>query len=106
MLTANLATYLGSALIVIAIFAVLFSPYRRWLGFMLAGMMFWAVLELVRFGIQSVFVLPTTYSYLSALSIAMVLLTLLLLREDRAAQKQLADRRYIEHTPIYDEEQL
>ena len=105
MFTASLATNLGLAMIVIAIVAVLLSPYRRWIGFMFAGMMFWGVLELVRFGVQSVFDLPTTYSYLTALSLAMVLLTLLLLREDRVAQKQLANRRYIEHTPIYDDEQ-
>ena len=27
-----------------------FSPYRRWLGFMLAGMLSWGLLEVVRFG--------------------------------------------------------
>lgn len=104
MLTLNVATYIGGALILFSVIAVLLSPYRRWLGFMLAGMLFWAVLELVRFAVQSAFDISTTYSYLIALSFAMFMLTLLLLREDREAQKQLANRRFIEHTPIYDDE--
>lgn len=104
MYTASFATSLGIVMIVLAIVAVMMSPYRRWIGFMFAGMLFWGVLELLRFAVQNVFELSTTYSYLTAVSLAMLLLTLLLLREDRLAQKQLANRRYIEHTPVYDDE--
>ena len=87
MWTANYATIMGFGLIVAALVAVFFSPYRRWLSFMLAGMVFWGLLEMVRFGIQSVFIIPLTYSYLCALSPAMLAITMLLLREDHRAQK-------------------
>lgn len=105
MLTAGFATLLGVALIALALAVVFFSPYRRWLGFMLAGMVFWGLLEVVRYGVQSLFEMPITYSYLAALSLAMVGVTLVLLREDRVAQKALENRQYIEHTPVYDDDQ-
>jgi len=105
MWTANYATIMGFGLIVAALVAVFFSPYRRWLSFMLAGMVFWGLLEMVRFGIQSVFIIPLTYSYLCALSLAMLAITMLLLREDHRTQKALAKRQYIEHTPVYEDDQ-
>jgi|SRR5690554_1856624 hypothetical protein len=105
MLTANLATIVGLSLVAAALIAVFFSPYRRWLSFMLAGMAFWGILETVRFSVQTVFELPVTYSYLSALTLAMIVVTLLLLREDRRAERALAKRRYIEHTPVYEDDQ-
>ena len=37
MVTANFAAIAGFSLIAVALVAVFFSPYRRWLGFMLAG---------------------------------------------------------------------
>lgn len=52
MVTANFAAIAGLSLIAVALVAVFFSPYRRWLGFMLAGMFFWGLLEVVRFGVQ------------------------------------------------------
>ena len=105
MLTANLATIVGLSLVAAALIAVFFSPYRRWLSFMLAGMAFWGILETVRFSVQTVFELPVTYSYLSALTLAMIVVTLLLLREDRRAERALAKRRYIEHTPVNEDDQ-
>ena len=98
------ATIFGFSLIAVALAAVFFSPYRHWLGFMCAGMLFWGMLEGVRFGVRSVFELSVTYSYLAALSVAMLGLTAFLLREDHRAQKALANRRYIEHTPVYEED--
>jgi hypothetical protein len=47
MVTANLP-HGGDWLDCLALSAVFFSPYRRWLGFMLAGMAFWGLLEVVR----------------------------------------------------------
>ena len=70
MLTANLATIVGLSLVAAALIAVFFSPYRRWLNFMLAGMVFWGLLEVVRYSVQRVFELPITYSYLSAIFLA------------------------------------
>ena len=53
MVTANLATIAGLSLISAALVAVFFSPYRRWLSFMLAGMLAWGLIEVIRFGAQT-----------------------------------------------------
>lgn len=102
---ANFTMWVGFGLIAVAVIAVFFSPYRRWLGFMLAGMISWGLLEVVRFGVQTMFEMSVAYSYLTALSLAMVTVTFILLREDKQTQKQLAKRRYIEHTPVYKDDQ-
>lgn len=105
MVTANLATIVGLSLIAAALIAVFFSPYRRLLSFMCAGMLFWGLIEVVRFGTQAIFELPMTYSYLTASMSAMVVVAMLLIREDRRAERALIERRCIEHTPVYEEEQ-
>lgn len=105
MVTANLATIVGLSLIAAALIAVFFSPYRRLLSFMFAGMLFWGLIETVRFSTQIVFDLPIAYSYLTALMLAMSIVIILLLREDRRAERALAKRRYIEHTPVYEDDQ-
>ena len=105
MVTANLATIVGLSLIAAALIAVFFSPYRRLLSFMFAGMLFWGLIETVRFITQIVFDLPIAYSYLTALMLAMSIVIVLLLREDRRAERALAKRRYIEHTPVYEDDQ-
>lgn len=104
MVTATFATIVGFGLIATALATVFFSPYRHWLGFMFAGMIFWGVLEAIRYSVQNIFELSMAYSYLTALSLAMVALTVFLLREDSRAQKALANRQYIEHTPVYEDE--
>ena len=104
MVTVTFATLLGFALIAVALAAVFFSPYRHWLGFMLAGMLFWGALESIRFGVQNIFDMSVAFSYLTAISLAMVALTGYLLREDHRAQKAVQNRRYIEHTPVYEDE--
>ncbi len=69
-------------------------------GCFLGGYWKWSV-----FGVQVTFEMPVTYSYLTALSLAMVMVTFVLLREDKQAQKALANRQYIEHTPVYEDDQ-
>jgi len=49
----------------------------------------------VRFGVQVTFEMPVTYSYLTALSLAMVMVTFILLREDKQAQKALAFQKQL-----------
>lgn len=106
MATADLASIVGISLVAVALIAVFFSPYRRWLSFMMAGMVFGGLLEAVRFSVQTVFEFPVTYSYLAAISFAMVMMTILLLVEDRRAERAaVAKRRYIEHTPVYEDDQ-
>ena len=102
---ANFTMWVGFGLIAVAVIAVFFSPYRRWLGFMMAGMLCWGLLEVVRFSVQTLFEMSVAYSYLTALSFAMITVTFVLLREDKQAQKQLANRQYIEHTPVYKDDQ-
>ncbi len=104
MVTTVIATIVGFGLIAVALMAVFFSPYRHWLGFMFGGMLFWGLLEAIRFSVQNVFDMSVSYSYLTALSIAMLGLTAFLLREDSRAQKALANRRCIEHTPVYEDD--
>ena len=104
MVTANFATILGMSLVAAAVIAVFFSPYRRWLSFMLAGMLAWGLIEVIRFGAQTLFELPMAHSYLTAMASAMTVFSLMLLREDRRAERALAKRRCIEHTPVYDDE--
>ena len=102
---ANFTMWVGFGLIAVAIIAVFFSPYRRWLSFMMAGMLCWGLLEVVRFSVQTLFEMSVAYSYLTALSFAMITVTFVLLREDKQTQKQLAKRQYIEHTPVYKDDQ-
>ena len=104
MVTATFATIIGFFLIAVALTTVFFSPYRHWLGFMCAGMLFWGILEAIRFSVQTLLSLSVAYSYLTALSLAMLTLAAFLLREDRRAQQALQDRQYIEHTAVYEEE--
>ena len=104
MLTANVATLIGIGVLSAVSIAVYFSPYRRWLGFMLAGMAAWGLVECMRFAAQSLFELPMSYSYLSALTILMLMMTIILVLEDRRMERVTAKRRYIEHTPVYEED--
>lgn len=105
MVTAHLATIVGLSFIAAALIAVFFSPYRRVLGFMFAGMLFWGMIEVIRFSTKILFELPMALSYLTAFMSAMALVTLLLFREDRRAERALAKRRYIEHTPVQEDDQ-
>ena len=102
---ANFTMWVGFGLIAVAVIAVFFSPYRRWLSFMMAGMLCWGLLEVVRFGVQTLFEMAVAYSYLTALSFAMITVTFVLLREEKKKKKQLATRQYIEHTPVYKDDQ-
>lgn len=105
MLTANFATILGLSLVAVAVIAVFFSPYRRWLNYMLAGMLAWGMIEVIRFGTQTIFELPMAYSYLVALMSGMAVFILMLFAEDRRAEQRAAKPQYIEHTPVYEDDQ-
>lgn len=105
MVTANFTAILGLCLVAAAVIAVFFSPYRRWLNYMLAGMLAWGMIEVIRFGTQTIFELNMAYSYLAALMTAMAVFILMLLAEDRRAERALAKRQYIEHTPVYEDDQ-
>ena len=103
--TANFATILGMSLVAAAVIAVFFSPYRRWLNYMLAGMLVWGMVEVIRFGTQAVFELTMISRYFVALMTTMTVFILMLLLEDRRAERASAKRQYIEHTPVYEDDQ-
>lgn len=105
MLTAHIASVVGLGLLSAAIIAVLFSAYRRWLGFMLAGMLVWGLIEVIRFGSQTLFEIPMAYSYLVALSLMILAITVVLILEDRRAERAVRKHRYVEHTPVYEDKQ-
>ena len=105
MLTANIASVVGLSLVSVAIIAVFLSPYRRWLGFMLAGMLVWGLIEVIRFSTQILFEMPMAYGYLLALTTAILAVIGILVMEDRRAERALEKRRYVEHTPVYEDEQ-
>lgn len=104
MLTAHFANIVGLSLIGIAFLAIFVSPYRHWLGFTIAGMVFWSVVEAFRVGIEYLFTCSTISSYLTAISIALGSLILILLYFDRLSQKSFDGQNIIEHTPVYDSE--
>ena len=97
--------WIGFGLIAVAIMTVFFSPYRHWLGFMVAGMLCWGILEVIRFSVQNLFEISLGYSYLAAFGLLMIMVPFMLLRIDRYEQKQLAKRQCIEHTPVSKDEQ-
>lgn len=105
MLTANIASVVGLGLVSAALIAVFFSPYRRWLGFMLAGMCVWGLIEAMRLSTQLLLDVPMAYSYLIALTTTIMAIIMLLVIEDRRAERARVKRRYIEHTPVYEDEQ-
>ncbi len=73
---------------------------------MVAGMVLWESWKSFALGVQAVFEMPITYSYLTALTSAMLYCDdVSLLREDRRAERALAQRRCIEHTPVYEDDQ-
>ncbi|MEB5477146.1 hypothetical protein OZX61_00525 [Acinetobacter sp. ESL0695] len=105
MLTASFASMVGTFLIMIALVSVYFSPYRHWLGFMLAGMVFWGAIEIMRLSIQYTLQCSISSSYLISAFIGMIGLLFVLLRLNRVEQKTIANRQLIEHTPVYDDKQ-
>jgi hypothetical protein len=105
MLTANVASVVGIGFVSAAVIAVFFSPYRRWLGFMLAGMLVWGLIEVIRLGTHLLFEWPMAWGYLVASTATIMSIMSLLVIEDRRAERAIAKRRYIEHTPIYEDEQ-
>lgn len=104
MITIPNAMFMGFGILAIAIGLVLFSPYRRWLAFMFAGMAFWGVLELLRFGVQSVFDISLMGAYLLAMSLVFVVMTVVLMYEDQRIRRNEKKVVCIEHTPVYDQD--
>ena len=102
MITSTTGMMLGGGLLATGILIILFSPYRRWLAFMLAGMMFWSFLEAVRAGSQYLFSFNDFQGYMTGIGSALALLASWLAATEQKVEE--APVLYIEHTPVYDDE--
>ena len=93
---------IGSSLLAAGLVIIFFSPYRRWLGFMLAGMLFWCFLEVIRVASQYIFDFNDFQGYMSGIGVALALLGTWLAATEQKTTAPI--KRYIEHTPVYDDE--
>lgn len=102
MLNGETGMMIGMGLVALGIIIIFFSPYRRWLGFMLAGMLFWSFLEIVRVSSQYLFNLTDLQGYMTGVGVVLGLLaTWLATTEQKPAS---APAQCIEHTPVYEED--
>jgi hypothetical protein len=93
----------GLAAVLTGVTILLFSPYRRWLSFMLAGMGYFTFLE----GIQQLTRLGFEWSmfqgYMAGVALSLALLTIWLSSTEKkrsAHQQQQRLARQVEHRPI------
>lgn len=99
--------WVGATTLTVGLLMLLFSPYRRWLGFMMAGMVYFAFLEGTRLITQSLMGMGLFQGYITGIAISLVMLTIWLAStEDQRSAKRHADRlaRQVEHRPIHMEE--
>ncbi|MFZ3191839.1 MAG: hypothetical protein WA154_01365 [Moraxellaceae bacterium] len=102
-LSLSLLEWLAVFALGVGVTVLLFSPYRRWLGFMLAGMGYFTALEGVRILSQQFWSVSTIEGYLIGVVCSLVALTtwLALTEEQRSSQRQAQKlARQIEHRPI------
>jgi hypothetical protein len=82
---------------------LLFSPYRRWLVFMLAGMGYFTFLEAVQYVTHRSFAWSVFQGYMAGFGLSLGLLTVwLCATEQKRSEQRLAQRlaRQVEHRPI------
>ncbi|MEC7118866.1 MAG: hypothetical protein VXW65_03050 [Pseudomonadota bacterium] len=102
-LSFSLLEWLGLAALGVGLTVLFFSPYRRWLAFMLAGMGYFTFLEGIRLATQAVFTLSTFEGYLTGVALSLVLLLIWLAATEESRSQQRHDQklaRQIEHRPI------
>lgn len=125
---ASLLTWstLGYALLTIGVIATLLSPYRYLLGYLLAGMIYWLVVDGIQSALSYLFVIDGWQSYIYALAFTWMLLGIWFIyrltkhtrtaiqtthmhgikintkarRKSISAKDRYGDS-YIEHTPVY-----
>ena len=113
--TSSLITWstLGYVLLFIGMIATLLSSYRYLLGYLLAGMVYWLIVDGIQSALLSLFEIDSWQSYIYALGSTWVLLGAgFIFRLNRRARalssstKSVAVKNkyrdnYIEHTPVY-----
>ncbi|ONG41018.1 hypothetical protein BKE30_06225 [Alkanindiges hydrocarboniclasticus] len=102
MLNGEMSTMIGGGLVALGMIIIFFSPYRRWLGFMLAGMLFWCFLEIIRVCSQYLFSFTDFQGYMTGAGAALALLATWLAATNE--QPVVNQQRCIEHTPVYDDD--
>ncbi|RYY80880.1 MAG: hypothetical protein EOO69_00230 [Moraxellaceae bacterium] len=103
MLNGEMSTMIGGGLVALGMIIIFFSPYRRWLGFMLAGMLFWCFLEIIRAASQYLFSFTDFQGYMTGVGAALALLATWLAATNEQ-QPVTGQQRCIEHTPVYEED--
>lgn len=98
----EMSTMIGGGLVALGMIILFFSPYRRWLGFMLAGMLFWCFLEIIRLCSHYLFGFTDFQGYMTGAGMALALLATWLVATNE--QPDTNPQRCIEHTPVYDED--
>ncbi len=105
--TYSLMQLFGLGSLGLGLVGILFSPYRHWLLFMLAGMFSWTLLEGIRIGAQSLFALTMFQGYLVGVAVALGLLAIWFASTETSRQQRrhaLRLSQQIEHTPLYRED--
>lgn len=103
MISSTTGMMIGTGLLGLGMIIILLSPYRSWLGFMLAGMAFWSFLEMVRVGSQYLFSFTDFQGYMTGVGVALGLLAAWLAATEEAEDEQQV-AEYIEHTPVYEDD--
>lgn len=103
----NSLELMGIIVLMLAVAALLFSPYRHWLGFMLAGMGYFLFLEGVRFLTHESFDFGAVQGYSSGVGLSLLFLAVwFAATEEQRSTARRAERlaQQIEHQPVHMEE--
>lgn len=100
----SMIEWLGTGALAVGLLILLFSPYRRWLGFMLAGMLYFGFLEATRLVTHYSLGFSLFEGYLAGIGISIAGLAVWLgATEDQRDARRNAERlaRQIEHRPVH-----
>ena len=84
-----MTTVVGFGFVLVAILIVGCSVYRHWLGNMLAGMLCWGMVEIVRYSISYCFDITASSAYFITLMIAAVCASIWVIYQDQQEAKRL-----------------
>ncbi len=102
MFNGEVSMMIGTGLMALGMIIIFFSPYRRWLGFMLAGMLFWCFLELSRVSSQYLFNVNDLQGYIIGMGALLGVLAIWLATTDENSAPTTT--QCIEHTPVYEDD--
>lgn len=97
----------GYGLLALAITALAFSNQRNLLGFMIAGMAYWLLVEVLQSGLTTLLPLSDWHGYATAIILSFLPFIGWVIYRSVTAPARLkkaqaiANAKYIEHTPIY-----